>query len=71
MLRVYKVGQLHELVAKNPVSAVETRSTTEYRAILVTPRQTLAIIMKLPHPLHCILVLTCAATPFAIKLAGE
>jgi integrase len=62
MLRCYKVGQLHELVAKNPVHAVETRSTTEYKAILVTPQQTVAIIMGLPNPLHRILVLTCAAT---------
>lgn len=62
MLRIYRIGALHELVAKNPVLPVETRSTTDYKAILVTPRQTLAIIMSLPNPLHRILVLTCAAT---------
>lgn len=62
MLRIYKTGLLHELVTKNPLLAVETRSTTNYRAILVTPQQTLAILNGLPNPLHRILVLTCAAT---------
>jgi integrase len=62
MLRVYKIGLLHELVTKNPVLPVETRSTTNYKAILVTPQQTLKIIQSLPNPLHRILVLTCAAT---------
>jgi integrase len=62
MLRAYKVGILHELVSKNPVVPVETRCTTSYKAILVTPQQTLAIIQSLPNVLHRILVLTCAAT---------
>ena len=62
MLRVYKVGILHEHVTRNPVLAVETRSTTNYKAILVTPQQTLAIFQSLQNILHRILVLTCAAT---------
>ena len=62
MLRIYKVGILHEHIARNPVLAVETRSTTNYKAILVNPQQTLAIIQSLPNILHRILVLTCAAT---------
>jgi integrase len=62
MLRIYKTGLLHELVTKNPVTPVETRSTTDYRAILVSPQQTLAILQSLPNSLHRILVLTCAAT---------
>ena len=62
MLRVYKVGILHEHVTRNPVLAVETRSTTNYKAILVTPQQTLAILQSLQNILHRILVLTCAAT---------
>jgi hypothetical protein len=62
MLRVYKTGILHALVAKNPVQPTESRSTTDYRAIIVTPEQTRAILKALPHPLHRILVLTCAAT---------
>ena len=62
MLRIYKVGILHELVSKNPVQPVETRSTTDYRAIMITPWQTRAILKALCSPLHRILILTCAAT---------
>ena len=58
MLRVYKVGLLHELCTRNPAQAVETRSKTDYRAIVLTPQQTLAIIRALPNILHRILVLT-------------
>jgi integrase len=62
MSRVFKVGILHGLVSKNPVQPTESRSQTDYRAIIVTPKQTRAILKALPHPLHRILVLTCAAT---------
>lgn len=41
---------------------VETRSKSQYRAIILTPGQTLAILKSLPSPLHFALVLTCAAT---------
>ena len=62
MLRIYKVGIRHERAEKNPVQHVETRSKTNYKAIVITPQQTLAIIKALPSPLHSTLVLTCAAT---------
>ena len=62
MHRIYKVGILHEHVSKNPVQHVETRSKSLYRAIIITPAQTLAILKSLPSPLHYTLVLTCAAT---------
>ena len=62
MHRVYKVGLLHELVAKNPLTHVETRSKSNYRAIIISPAQTLAILKSFPSPLHFALVLTCAAT---------
>jgi len=62
MSRIYKVGILHERVSKNPVQSVETRSTSTYRAIVITPQQTLAILRGLPKPQHHTLVLTCAAT---------
>jgi integrase len=62
MSRIYKVGILHERVARNPVLLVETRSKTEYKAIVITPAQTLAILKTLPSLLHFTLVLTCAAT---------
>lgn len=62
MHRVYKVGILHERVDKNPVEHVETRSQSLYKAVVITPQQTLAILNKLMNPLHYTLVLTCAAT---------
>jgi integrase len=62
MHRVYKVGILHERVDKNPVEHVETRSKSLYKAVVITPQQTLAILNKLTNPLHYMLVLTCAAT---------
>jgi integrase len=62
MLRIYKVGILHERVTKNPVQHVETRSKTNYKAIVISPQQTLALIKALPFILHSTLVLTCAAT---------
>jgi len=62
MLRIYKIGIRHEHVSKNPVLHVETRSKSTYRAIIITPRQTLAVLKSLPSPLHFALVLTCAAT---------
>ena len=62
VVRMYKVGALHELVTRNPAAAVETRSATNYRAIMLTPIQTLSILQRLPNVLHRILVLTCAAT---------
>ena len=62
MHRVYKVGILHELVTANPVVHVETRSKTAYRAIVLTPAQTFAILKNLNSILHHALVLTCAAT---------
>ncbi len=62
MHRIYKVGILHELVTKNPVQYVETRSKSSYRAIIITPAHTLAILKSFASPLHFALVLTCAAT---------
>jgi integrase len=62
MHRIYKIGVLHEHVAKNPVLHVETRSKSTYRAIIISPAWTLAILKSLPSPLHYALVLTRAAT---------
>jgi integrase len=62
MLRIYKVGLLHERVTKNPIISVETRSETDYKPILLTPENTLAILGVLSSDLHRIVVLTCAAT---------
>jgi integrase len=62
MSRICKVGIRQEHVAKNPVLRVETRSKSDYKAIVITPAQTLAILKALPSLLHFTLVLTCAAT---------
>ena len=62
MLRIYKIRLRHEHVAKNPVLHVETRSKSTYRAIIITPAQTLTILKSLVSPLHYTLVLPCAAT---------
>jgi integrase len=53
---------LHSLVSKNPVQHVESRSKSDYRAIDITPQQTLAILQQMTNPLHYALILTCAAT---------
>lgn len=62
MLRIYKIGLRHEYVSKNPVQHVETRSKSTYRAIILTPSQTLTILKSLSSPLRFALVLACAAT---------
>jgi integrase len=62
MRRIYKIGIQHELVTKNPAATVETRSTTSYKAVIVSPAQTLEILNRLTNPLHYALVATCAAT---------
>ena len=53
MLPTYKIAALHD--------HVDTRSKSNYSAILITRSQTLAILKSLPSPLHFKLVLTCAA----------
>jgi integrase len=45
-----------------PRLQVQTRSKSNYRAIVITPQQTLTILNSLPAVLHRTLVLTCAAT---------
>jgi integrase len=62
MLRIYKTGILHGIITKNPVQPTESRSTTDYRAIIVTPQQTRAILKALALPLHRIVVVVTAAT---------
>jgi len=62
MRRIYKIGIIHGHVEKNPVMFVETRAKSDYKAVVITPAQTLAILERLPSPLHYTLVLTCAAT---------
>jgi integrase len=60
--RVYKVGIVHEFVSKNPVEHVQARAKSDYRAIVITPDQTLNVLKLLVNILHHTIVLTCAAT---------
>jgi len=63
MNRIYRIGLLHEKVARNPVQHVQTRAKSDYRAIILTPDQTLLILKELArNPIHFTLVLTCSAT---------
>jgi integrase len=62
MSRIYKIGIVHEKVKSNPVENVETQSKSSYKAIIVSPQQTLAILKSLASILHFTLVLTVAAT---------
>lgn len=62
MSRIYRVGMLHGKAGKNPLENTQTRSKTDYRAVVLTPDQTIAILKRLANPLHYTLVLTCAAT---------
>ena len=62
MSRIFKIGVLHELVSRNPVEGVETRTKSAYVAVVISPQQTLSILDSLQSLLHRTLVLTCAAT---------
>jgi len=63
MNRIYKIGIIHEKVLRNPVENAETPSKSYYKAILLAPTHTVAILGRLgSNLLHFTLVLTCAAT---------
>src|SRR5207245_6638576 len=62
MSRIYKVGMVHGKVKSNPVENVETQCKSAYKAIIASPKQTLAILRSLASILHFTLVLTVAAT---------
>jgi integrase len=62
MNRIYKVGIVHEKVKCNPVENAETQCKSAYKAIIVSPTQTFAILKSLAGIIHITLVLTVAAT---------
>jgi integrase len=63
MNQVYEVGTLHGRVTVNPVEIVKTSSKSRYKAIKLTPAQTLYVTKQLmDDPIHFILVFTVAAT---------
>jgi len=63
MSEIYETGKLHKKVTINPVEGVRTSSKSKYKAIKLTPAQTLSVLKQLmDNPLHFILVFTVAAT---------
>jgi integrase len=63
MTRIYEVGIIHNKVAKNPVKGLETSTKTSYKAIKITPAQTLSILRSMrQNDLHFTLVFVVAAT---------
>ena len=63
MNRIYKVGIIHKKVTRNPVDGLGTSATTTYKAIKITPAQTLSILRSMmQNILHFTLVFVVAAT---------
>jgi integrase len=63
MNRIFKVGIIHKKVTKNPVEGLETSTKSTYRAIKITPAQTLLILRSvMGNMLHFTLVFVVAAT---------
>jgi hypothetical protein len=57
MSRIYDVGIIHQKVTKNPVKGLETSTKSNYRAIRITPAQTLSILRSImENSLHFTLV---------------
>ena len=52
MNRIFKIGIIHKKVTKNPVEGLETSTKTTYKAIKITPAQTLLILRSMmgEHP---------------------
>jgi integrase len=63
MNRIFKVGIIHKRLANNPVEGLETSTKTTYKAIKITPAQTLSILRSMmQNILHFTLVFVVAAT---------
>jgi len=63
MSGIYEVGIIHKKVTKNPVEGLQTSTKTSYRAIKITPVQTLSILRSLMENIwHFTLVFVVAAT---------
>jgi integrase len=63
MSEIYKAGKLHKKVTINPVEGVRTSSKSKYKAIKLTPAQTLSVLKQLMNnPIYFIFVFTVAAT---------
>jgi integrase len=63
MNRIFKIGIIHKRVTKNPVEGLATSIKTAYKAIKITPAQTLLILRSvMGNMLHFTLVFLVAAT---------
>ena len=63
MNRIFKIGIIHKKVTKNPVEGPATSTKTTYKAIKITPAQTLLILRSvMGNLLHFTLVFVVAAT---------
>ena len=63
MNRIFKIGIIHKKVSKNPVEGLATSTKTTYRAIKITPAQTLLILRSvMGNLLYFTLVFVVAAT---------
>ena len=63
MNRIFKIGIIHKKVSKNPVEGLATSTKTTYKAIKITPAQTLLILRSvMGNMLHFTLVFLVAAT---------
>jgi integrase len=63
MNRIFKIGIIHKKVGKNPVDGLRTSTKTSYKAIKITPSQTLSILRSMMgNILHFTLVFVVAAT---------
>ena len=63
MNRIFKIGIIHKKVTKNPVEGLRTSVKTTYKAIKITPAQTLLILRSvMGNMLHFTLVFVVAAT---------
>jgi len=63
MNRIFKIGIIHKKVSKNPVEGLRTSVRTTYKAIKITPAQTLLILRSvMGNMLHFTLVFVVAAT---------
>ena len=63
MNQIYEVGMIHKKVTKNPVEGLKTSTKSDYKAIKITPAQTLLILRSMmENILHFTLVFVVAAT---------
>ena len=71
MNRVFKVGIIHRKVSKNPVEGLETSTKTTYKAIKITPAQTLSILRSMMQNLHFTGVRRCGNSASKFGSAGS